>query len=125
MKKIILILLGVFLFTACKENTSQQNKVKTTTNTKKIANKEGLKSIITSIEGMTCEIGCAKTIESKLSKMEGVTFANVNFEAKEGKFTYDASKISAKDIENKINKIAGGDVYKVTNTKNSKEIFSK
>ena len=31
------------------------------------------------IKGMTCEIGCAKTIEKKLAKMEGVKSAKVDF----------------------------------------------
>ena len=36
-------------------------------------------NISLAISGMTCEIGCAKTIQSKLSKKEGVLNANVIF----------------------------------------------
>lgn len=121
MKKTFIILLSIFFAFSCKENTSKATEAKN--NTEKVVSKENLKSIITSIDGMTCEIGCAKTIESRLSKMEGVTFSEVNFETKEGKFTYDASKISENDIKNKINGIAGGDMYKVTDLKKSEEIF--
>ena len=74
------------------------------------------KSLEVEIEGMTCEIGCARTIQSKLSKVDGVTYSKVNFEAKKGQFTYDENKISKEDIINKINGIAGGDLYKVTKT---------
>jgi len=69
------------------------------------------------IEGMTCEIGCAKIIASKVSKLQGVQFSNVSFENKKGVFSYDENSISKADIVAKINGIAGGDLYKVTNTK--------
>ena len=39
------------------------------------------------IDGMTCAIGCAKTIEKKLSKMEGVKSATVDFEKEIDEFT--------------------------------------
>ena len=74
-------------------------------------------SIEVNIEGMTCEIGCAKLIESKISKLEGVTVSKVNFEEKIGNFTFDANKISSKEIAKNINGIAGGDLYKATNIK--------
>ena len=32
------------------------------------------------IEGMTCAMGCAKTIEKKMAKMEGVKSATVDFD---------------------------------------------
>ena len=32
------------------------------------------------IEGMTCAMGCAKTIEKKMAKMDGVKSAKVDFE---------------------------------------------
>lgn len=121
MKKTFILLLSLFVLFSCKENRSKATKEKN--NAEQVVSKENLKSITTTIDGMTCEIGCAKTIESRLSKMEGVTFSKVNFETKEGKFTYDASKISEEDIKNKINGIAGGDMYKVTDLKKSEEIF--
>ena len=43
-----------------------------------------LEKVALSIEGMTCEIGCARTIQSKLSKTEGVITANVSFDEKQG-----------------------------------------
>lgn len=79
--------------------------------------KEEIKKIEVSIEGMTCEIGCAKLIESKVSKLEGVTISDVSFEKKIGVFTFDVSKISSEEIIKNINGIAGGELYKVTETK--------
>ena len=73
-----------------------------------------LKKVSLNIEGMTCEIGCARTIQSKLSKKEGVTFAEVNFVKKKGVVEYDANKISENDIVKTVEEIAGGDLYEVT-----------
>jgi len=78
---------------------------------------EKIAHIEMNIEGMTCEIGCAKIIESKVSKLQGVQFSQVSFENKKGVFSYDENSISKEDIAAKINGIAGGDLYKVTNTK--------
>ena len=66
------------------------------------------------IEGMTCEIGCAKTIESKISKVDGVTVSKVDFEAKKGTFTYDANKTSEAKIISTINGLLDGKTYKAT-----------
>lgn len=63
------------------------------------------------IEGMTCEIGCAKTIESKISKIEGVTESKVDFEAKKGTFTFDSNKTSEASIISTINGLLDGKTY--------------
>ena len=81
---------------------------------KEISTDADLKKVALNIEGMTCEIGCARTIQSKLSKTEGVKFAKVNFDKKKGVVEYDANTISEKQIVGIVEKIAGGDLYKVT-----------
>ena len=83
------------------------------------------KSIEVDIEGMTCEIGCARTIQSKLSKVAGVTYSKVSFETKKGQFTYDVNKVSQEDIVKKINGIAGGDLYFVTKTQEIQDILKE
>ena len=102
----------LLIITSC--NSSEKKEVKTENNGEIV---ENIKNIEVDIEGMTCEIGCAKLIQSKLYKTEGVKFADISFKNKLGKISYDANKISIKDIENKIQKIAGGDLYKVTHSK--------
>ena len=79
-----------------------------------VENVTNLKTIAVDIEGMTCEIGCARTIQSKLSKVNGVKDSKVNFESGKGYFTYDSNSISQEDIVAKISGIAGGDVYSVS-----------
>ncbi len=82
----------------------------------KIVLEEKIETIEVNIEGMTCEIGCAKLIESKIHKLEGVTFSKVNFEEKTGQFSFDSNKISKEEIMKNINGIAGGDLYKVASS---------
>lgn len=70
------------------------------------------------ISGMTCEIGCAKTIQSKLSKREGITNATVIFSDSIATVSFDSNKTSAQDISSFITGIAGGDAYTATELKN-------
>lgn len=115
MKSIKIICLGLlvsFLAISCKE-TSKSDKATEA----KIVQSENLKKIEVGIEGMTCQIGCAKTIESKLSKMEGISSVAVSFDNKLGQIVYDADKISEEDITKKITSIAGGETYSVSSVK--------
>ena len=69
------------------------------------------------ISGMTCEIGCAKTIESKLSKKDGVTDAVVVFSDSIATVSFDSNKTSPKDISSFITGIAGGYAYTASELK--------
>jgi len=112
---LILTLMGIVLL-SCKESDKSEPKVVVDT----IKSEElavNLKKVSLDIEGMTCEIGCARTIQAKLSKTEGVKLAKVNFEAKKGIVEFDANKISERKIISIVQGIAGGDLYKVTDTK--------
>lgn len=120
MKKAILILTMAFVLFSCNEAKKGSEDVKSGIEKQEIA--ASYKSIEVEIEGMTCEIGCAKTIESKLSKVEGVTSSKVNFEAKIGQFTFDENKISQEDIAKKIAGIGGGALYKATKITEIEEI---
>ena len=74
---------------------------------------QDLKQVKAEIKGMTCEIGCARLIQSKLYKTEGVTFASVSFSDSSGVITYDANRISAEDLRAVIEDAGGGDIYTV------------
>jgi len=65
------------------------------------------------IEGMTCAMGCAKTIEKKMAKMEGVKSAKVDFDARLAMVEYDEAKVSPESLEETVTKVA--DIYKVKN----------
>ena len=119
MKKItFLFILSLFVF-SCKETTKKTPVI----STQKVA--AVYKSVAVDIEGMTCEIACARMIQSKLSKVAGVTYAKVNFEAKKGIFTYDSNQVNEAVIVEKIEKIAGGDLYKVSKTTALEEVVKE
>lgn len=120
MKTAISILAMVFILFSCNESKKGTPVEKSGIEKQEVA--ANYKSIEIEIEGMTCEIGCAKTIESKLSKTEGVKYSKVNFEAKVGQFTFDENKISKEDIAKKIAGIGGGDLYKATKITEIEEI---
>ncbi len=114
MKKLITLVLLALFISSCGNKKDSLKKEKNNVKQEQVA--ANLKSIAINIEGMTCEIGCARTIQSKLSKVDGVSYAKVNFDAKKGFFTYDANKLSKNDLVKKIDGIAGGDLYKATKT---------
>lgn len=109
-QKIIgLFIIASIALTACK-NTSTKIDVKkesAAVNTQKVT---------LAISGMTCEIGCAKTIQSKLSKKEGIASAKVVFKDSLALVEFDADKISKTEIIAFVEGIAGGDLYKATET---------
>ncbi|WP_400075469.1 cation transporter [Winogradskyella sp. R77965] len=63
------------------------------------------------IDGMTCAMGCAKTIEKKMAKMEGVKSAKVDFDKRLAMVEYDEAKVTPKSLEETVTKVA--DIYKV------------
>jgi periplasmic mercuric ion binding protein len=123
MKNTLIIL--ALIITAISCNNTPKKTTLENQKTKKIAIVASYKSLEVEIEGMTCEIGCARTIQSKLSKVDGVTYSKVNFEAKKGQFTFDVNKISKEDIIQKINQIGGGDLYIVTKSTDVEGIVLK
>jgi Cu+-exporting ATPase len=64
-----------------------------------------------SIDGMTCAMGCAKTIEKKMAKMEGVKSAKVDFDKRLAMVEYDEAKVTPTSLEETVSKVA--DIYKV------------
>ncbi|MBJ2174744.1 heavy-metal-associated domain-containing protein [Aureibaculum sp. A20] len=118
--KPIVLLITVCVFLSCGNNSK--------TNVHNVAgshNSDGdneniaanLEKISLGIDGMTCEIGCARTIQSKLSKTKGVKMAEVNFENKRGVVEFDSNRITEDEIVDIVEQIAGGDLYKVIEVK--------
>ena len=65
------------------------------------------------IKGMTCEMGCAKTIEKKLAKMYGMKSATVDFKNELALVEFDVAKISPLSITKTVNDISN--IYSVEN----------
>lgn len=106
-------LMLIFILASC----SKENKSIKETRVYDVNASENLKKIEVEIEGMTCEIGCARLIESKLSKTKGVRFVNVNFEKKRGIIEYDANILNENKIAGVIRNVAGGDIYRVVKSR--------
>lgn len=112
MKSAFLLLSFVFLSMAScsveKEKKNPPNMV--------LENPSNIKmgSVSLAISGMTCEIGCAKTIQSKLSKKEGVAEAKVQFSDSLATIKFDLSRTSPEDLTAFINGIGGGSMYKAS-----------
>ena len=56
-----------------------------------------MENIILKINGMKCT-GCSQRLEKALKNTDGVQDAVVDFESREAKIVYDASKISTQNI---------------------------
>ncbi|WP_295338150.1 heavy-metal-associated domain-containing protein [Flavobacterium sp.] len=65
------------------------------------------------IDGMTCAMGCAKTIEKKLAGMDGVQKATVDFDKKEATVEFDAAVLTPEKLYTTVEGAADGNTYKV------------
>lgn len=125
--KKLLLTVVVFVFTmACKNEASPEVKTVETESANLTAHT--IDQNITyakaefGIEGMTCEIGCARTIQKKIAKMDGVKFVKVDFNKKLAMVEYDPARVTPTSLEKTVTKV--GDVYKVKDMKTVEE-FSK
>lgn len=100
-----------FVTVGCKTKTKETAK---TTNTEIKA--ENVKETSFEISGMTCEVGCARTIASKLSKQEGVIEANVVFADSIAKVKFDKTKTNTAKLMAVVEGI-GDDMYKTSITR--------
>lgn len=68
------------------------------------------------IDGMTCAMGCAKMIEKKIAKMDGVKSATVDFDTRLAMVEYDNAKVSPSSLEAAV--VSVSDTYSVKDMKN-------
>ena len=109
--KIFSISLLVLFFISCESRKESKLDLKEASETNVVA--QNLRQVKVDIKGMTCEIGCARLIQSKLYKADGVTFAKISFEDSSGIVKFDQNRISEEGIKKIIEKTAGGDLYSV------------
>lgn len=116
MKYFNLIIILIFVTIT---NTSCEKPIKTKQNALTTTNKTPIYQKITfNVKGMTCEIGCARLIESKLSKTKGIKFSKVVFKDSIGMAEYDINILNQQDIKKVVNNIADGTLYKIKDIKN-------
>jgi mercuric ion binding protein len=73
------------------------------------------------IEGMTCAMGCAKTIEKKIAKMDGVKSVIVDFDTRLATVEFDNAKVTPTSLEETV--VSVSTTYSVKNMK-SVDTFS-
>ncbi len=117
LKNIIVLVLILLSVVACKSDKEPEIKIIESTptintnTTKKLDTNATYAKVEFSIDGMTCAMGCAKTIEKKMAKMEGVKSAKVDFDKRLAMVEYDEAKVTPTSLEETVSKVA--DIYKV------------
>lgn len=113
------ITLSALLFISCKKTEVSPTSNATEATTKQNSNSVALKPQMATftIEGMTCAIGCAKTIEEKLAAMDGVQKATVDFDKKLATVAFDASKLTPELLLKAVEETGDGKTYTVSNMK--------
>ena len=121
-KSLVVLALSGFMFVSCKNETKPTEGEPTETATDTTATKvtaENLQTASFNIEGMSCAVGCAKTIEKKLAGLEGVQDAKVDFDNKTATVSYDSAKQTPETLVTTVEAQADGKTYKVSNVKSS------
>ena len=114
---LVLVLVSVFAV-SCKNDANPEVKTApAAANTTEVTAKKAinpnakLAKAEFKIEGMTCAMGCAKTIEKKMAKMEGVKSATVDFDRELAMVEYDEAIVTPASLETTVTGVA--DSYKV------------
>lgn len=122
-KNILMLAVVVTFAFSCKNDAKAEVKTVEHTNTNEAVakldpNATYAKAEFT-IEGMTCAIGCAATIEKRIAKMEGVKSSKVDFDKKLAMVEYDVAKVTTASLEETVKKT--GDTYSVKDMKTVEE----
>lgn len=116
LKNILGVTFILIILSSCK--TDKKVEIKTIdVSSEKISQKLDSNAVYSkaefSIKGMTCEMGCAKTIEKKLAKMYGMKSATVDFKNELALVEFDVAKINPLSITKTVNDISN--IYSVEN----------
>ncbi|MCV2486143.1 cation transporter [Flavobacterium sp. SH_e] len=78
---------------------------------------ENLQTASFTIDGMTCAVGCAKTIEEELANLDGVDKATVDFDKKTATVSFDKTIQNSESLTKVVQETGDGKTYKVSNFK--------
>ena len=115
-----LALAGLVLISCKKEedkNLANIKNEKTAVKEHKAIAPENVQTASFNIEGMTCAVGCAKTIEEELSDLDGVEKATVDFDKKLATVTFDKTVQNPESLTKVVQSAGDGKTYKVSNIK--------
>lgn len=117
-----LLLIAIVIFNCKNEVKPEVKTIGTETLKESDPNATYAKAEFT-IDGMTCAIGCAATIEKKIAKMEGVKSAKVDFDTRLAMVEYNEAKVTPTLLTETVTKVA--DIYKVSDMKTVDAFSSK
>lgn len=118
LRNIFLVLALVFVVISCKNSEQPELKsVNTEVNEveKKLDPNATYAKAEFTIKGMTCEIGCARTIQKNLAKMDGVKSAKVDFEKELAMVEFDEAMVDFNALEKAVTKTS--ETYEVSEMK--------
>lgn len=124
-KSIAVIALSGLLFASCKDSKTEATETTAPKVKKDLSDSEQPKEIAAenlqtasfTIEGMTCAIGCAKTIQEELTELDGVQTAKVDFDKKLATVTFDKTVQTPESLTKVVQDTGDGKTYKVSNIK--------
>ncbi|MCG9791530.1 heavy-metal-associated domain-containing protein [Flavobacterium algicola] len=122
-KSIALLAIAGVVFASCKKETEVADKIiphndKTeTVKVKKEIAAENLQTATFKIDGMVCEMGCAKVIQDDLNNAEGVQVAEVDFDKKIASISFDKTIHNQESLTKIVQAEGDGATYKVSNFK--------
>ncbi|OIQ27748.1 MAG: heavy metal transporter [Bacteroidetes bacterium MedPE-SWsnd-G2] len=117
LKSLFAIAIFSVALVSCKNETAPEVKTVAMETTKEISTEVNENAVLAkaqfNIDGMTCEVGCAKTIEKKIAKMDGVKSAKVDFGKKLAMVEFDEAKVTTTSLEETVTKVSK--MYVVSN----------
>ena len=120
-KIIATVAIAGLIFVSCKKeedkNLANIKNEKTTVKEHKAIAAENVQTASFTIEGMTCAMGCAKTIEKELTNLNGVEKATVDFDKKTATVVFDKTVQNQQNLTKVVQSTGDGKTYKVSNIK--------
>jgi copper chaperone CopZ len=120
-KSLATLMLASLLFVGCKEKTAETVSDDATETQAPKVKKEiaaaNLQTASFNIKGMTCAIGCAKTIQEELNGLDGVQTATVDFEKELATVSFDKTVLNPEKLTKVVEATADGKSYTVSNMK--------
>ncbi len=121
-KTIAIVAISGLVFASCKDGKTEAKAetVSTETPTPKVKKEiaaENLQTASFNIEGMTCAVGCAATIQEELTALDGVQTAKVDFDKKLATVTFDKTVQNPESLTKVVQDTGDGKTYKVSNIK--------
>lgn len=109
----LVVALTLVSLVGCKKEAKNEAEVAQTAEAS-VAKASGVQEKATfKIDGMSCSMGCVHLIEGKLSALEGVKSAKVDFDTKTAVVEYDNGLQKPENFKTTVESIADG-IYKVT-----------